>query len=274
MRPLADVQQAFAQAVFSGADVDLAFEAGPIAPEEALRVHRNTVMGALVGALRLTYPTVDRLVGEAFFDQAAVAFAEGQPPSSARLATYGEGFAEFLQSYAPASGLPYLADVARLDTAIDTATLGPGDAVRTRFPLDDNVSVSLAEGLRVLALIYPADLIKEALDADDDIALGAIDLQPNARWLVVWRVQRQIVVKLVSPAAGAFLRALLSGTPVNRALAAAATQSSLEATTRDIQSDVFAASFCHVETHSGSNSHDHDFAKADLGTRICLRTSQ
>jgi len=251
MRPLAEVQQAFARAIYLGADANLAFEAGPIAPEEALRVHRNTVMGALVGALRLTYPTVDRLVGEAFFDQAAVAFAENQPPSNARLANYGGEFPGFLQSYVPASGLAYLADVARLDAAIDTATLGPGDSVRITFPLDDNVSISLPEGLRVLALTYPVDLIKDALDADDDTALGAIDLLPNGRWLVLWRIERKIVVKLVSPEAGMFLRMFLGWTPASRALAAAAAYSSIDAATQEIQRDVFTASFCQVETHTG-----------------------
>jgi hypothetical protein len=250
MRSLADVQQVFANAIVSGAAADIAFLPGPISCKQALRVHRNTVMGTLVGVLRLTYPTVGRLVGEEFFDQAAMAFADGQPPSNARLASYGVGFPDFLQSYAPAAALSYLADVARLDLAIDRATLGPGDVARTRFSLDDNVSVSLPEGLCVLSLSYPADLIKDALDADDDKALGMIDLHPAARWLVVWRVERRIIVKPVGPAAGAFLQALLRGTPANRALAATNAHAPPEAGTLEIQRDIFAASFCRVESHT------------------------
>jgi hypothetical protein len=250
MLSLADVQHALAHAIVSGTATGVAFLPGPIAREEALRVHRNTVMGALVGALRLTYPTVDRLVGEEFFDQAAAQFAQQQPPSDARLATYGAGFADFLQSYTPAASLSYLADVARMDLAIDRAALGPGDDARKRFGLDNNVSVDLPEGLCVLALNHPADLIKDALDTDDDRALGTIDLRPAARWLVVWRIERRIIVKPVGPAAGVFLRALLGGAPANRALAAAAAHAPLEAATLEIQRDVFAASFCRVETHS------------------------
>ncbi len=247
MRSLADVQREFARAIFSRAEIGAAFAPGSISSEEALRVHRNTVIGALVGALRLTYPTIDRLVGEAFFDQAAAAFAERQPPFPPPVSPrYGEGFADFLLSYGPAASLSYLPDVARLDLAIDRATLGPGDGVRTRHAIDDNVSMSLPEGLRVLSLNHPADTIKDALDADDDNALKMIDLQPKARWLVVWRVERQILVKPIGAAAGAFLQALLSGTPANRALAAAAALSSLDAATQEIQSDVFAASFCHI----------------------------
>ena len=56
----------------------------------ALQVHRNTIIGALVHALRLTYSSVDAVVGEAFFDQTAAAFAEHKPPTTARLLTVDE----------------------------------------------------------------------------------------------------------------------------------------------------------------------------------------
>jgi hypothetical protein len=45
-----------------------------------LRVHRNTVLGALSNALRSSFKSVERLVGEAFFDRMAVAYARANPP--------------------------------------------------------------------------------------------------------------------------------------------------------------------------------------------------
>ena len=74
--PLAEMQRDFAQAVLTGQTSGQAFAPGAVSADAALRIHRNTVMGALTGALRLTYPTVDALVGESFFDQAAAAFAQ------------------------------------------------------------------------------------------------------------------------------------------------------------------------------------------------------
>ena len=128
--------------------------------------------------------------------------------------------------------------------------------------------------LSVLCLNYPADLIKDALGGDDDVALGTIDLQASPRWLLVWRVERRIMVKHVAPAAGAFLQALLSGRPANQALAAAVSQSSFEVATEEIQRDVFAASFCRDHnTYSRSNSCEHNSPEADLGTRKCIGTS-
>jgi hypothetical protein len=248
--PLADLQAAFARSLFSGDDTDLAFASGPVSAEQALRVHRNTVMGALAGALRLTYPTVDRLVGEIFFDQAAMAFVQACPPANARLSDYGAAFPEFLRSYAPAAGLPYLPDVARLDAAIDAASHGPGDDRRLSLPLDDTVSLSLPAGLRLIDLTHPADLIKDALDADDDIALGAIDLQQQ-RWLVIWRSHRNIIVKPLGQAAAQFLRMFLDGIPAGRAMAAAAAHTTMDAAAQQIQRDVFAASFCQIQPHTG-----------------------
>src|SRR6202000_1958685 len=78
-----------------------------------------TALHGLVNALRLSCPTVDALVGEAFFDQAAQAFVQDHPPASAWLTGYGASFADFLDAYEPARDLPYLADVARFDFAIE-----------------------------------------------------------------------------------------------------------------------------------------------------------
>lgn len=248
MRSLGDMQKEFARALMGGFAADIEFMSGPISSQEALLVHRNTVMGALVGALRLTYPTVDDLVGEEFFNQAALKYVERQPPSHACLSTWGQTFAEFLQTYELAASLPYLADVARLDLAVDQAALGPAQSAQLRIVLDDNVSMDIPEGLRVLCLNYPVDLIKAALGADDDIALGKIDLQASPRWLLVWRVERQIMVKQLAPAAGVFLQMILSGKSADQALAAAVSQSSWQIATEQIQRDVFAASFCRIAT--------------------------
>jgi hypothetical protein len=248
MPSLAEMQRQFTDAILDGVTTDIAFAAGPVSPQDALAVHRNTVLGALVGALRLVYPSVDRLVGEVFFDQMAAEFALTRPPSGACLADYGAGFAEFLETYEPVAALGYLPDVARLELAIDRAASGAGDDTRRRFALDNNVWLELPQGLCLLSLACSADLIKDALDAGDDNALAAIDLGAGARWLVVWRKDRAAAVKPVGHASGRFLRALLDGAPAARALAAASADMPPQDAAREIQQDIFAASFCHVTT--------------------------
>jgi hypothetical protein len=84
-------------------------------PAQRFAVYRNNVAVALIDALADTYPVVQELVGEAFFRAMAREFALARPPVSPVMAHYGEGFAEFVEGFAPAATLPYLADLARLE---------------------------------------------------------------------------------------------------------------------------------------------------------------
>lgn len=107
---LADFQNRFAEALLGGdgADASLAVQPG-------FAVHRNTVMKGWVDALEANYPSVLRLVGDAFFRTAALAHARMNPTSDPRLWCHGEGYADFLAAYEPACALTYLPGVARLD---------------------------------------------------------------------------------------------------------------------------------------------------------------
>jgi len=109
MSALASFQRDFAGALFD--------EASSFAPagHPAFAVYRNTVMRACLDALEANFPAVLCLVGRDWFRAAAAVHVADAPPRDARLATYGEAFSRFLADFEPASALPYLADVARLD---------------------------------------------------------------------------------------------------------------------------------------------------------------
>src|SRR5262249_46856368 len=76
-----------------------------LVPADRLTIYRNTSRSALTNALRLNFPAVQRLVGEDFFTAAADTFITREPPQTARLDLYGQGFPEFLQSFEPAAAL-------------------------------------------------------------------------------------------------------------------------------------------------------------------------
>lgn len=84
-------------------------------PRQRFDVYRNNVVVSLVESLVQTFPVVHQLVGDDFFRAMGREFVRAQPPRSALLAHYGEGFAEFVRGFAPAASLPYLADMARLE---------------------------------------------------------------------------------------------------------------------------------------------------------------
>jgi hypothetical protein len=78
-------------------------------------VHRNSVLHSLITALAEGFPSVLKLVGEPFFTAIALHAVRASPPSHPVLLAYGAEFPAFLQGFPPLAGLPYLADVARLD---------------------------------------------------------------------------------------------------------------------------------------------------------------
>lgn len=80
-------------------------------------VYRNNVAAGLVRALESRFPVVARLVGEEFFRGMAHLYVTSDLPRSPILFRYGSGFPDFIEGFAPAAGLPYLADVARLELA-------------------------------------------------------------------------------------------------------------------------------------------------------------
>ena len=96
MPSLLDVQRGFRTAVLA-ADASLPpslINGGTVSAAARLGVYRNNVIGNLTRALRLSFPAVDRLVGEDFFAAAAQRFIEASPPHAADLNQYGEDFAE------------------------------------------------------------------------------------------------------------------------------------------------------------------------------------
>jgi len=78
-------------------------------------VYRNTVLKGCIDALQANYRTVCQLVGEDWFRAAAGVYARLHPPCDGLLMDYGAGFSDFLSGFAPATELPYLPAVARLD---------------------------------------------------------------------------------------------------------------------------------------------------------------
>ncbi|QLG91665.1 putative DNA-binding domain-containing protein [Pseudomonas yamanorum] len=84
-------------------------------PASRFAVYRNNVHSSLINALATSYPVTLQLVGEAFFQAMAGLYVQAFAPGSPLINEYGGDFADFIQGFAPAASVPYLADVARLE---------------------------------------------------------------------------------------------------------------------------------------------------------------
>ncbi|PIB58727.1 DNA-binding domain-containing protein [Pseudomonas sp. 2995-1] len=84
-------------------------------PASRFAVYRNNVHSSLINALASAYPVTVQLVGDEFFRAMVGVYVQAHPPTSPLISDYGSTFADFIEGFDPASSVPYLADVARLE---------------------------------------------------------------------------------------------------------------------------------------------------------------
>jgi len=227
MPALREVQDAVRRSLVDGEDrLAAGYIVGDgLAPERRLAVYRNTFLGNLASALRLSYPAVHRLVGADFFEGAALRFAGEQPPRSGYLDEYGGAFPDFLARYPPAALLAYLPDVARLEWAVNRALHAPDveplDVTRLAAvdaSVHDRVRFIAHPSVSLLGADYPVDAIWRAVLARDDAALAAIDVAAGPVQLLVQRKVMGVDVTRLDRHAWNFACALCAGEPLGAAL--------------------------------------------------------
>jgi hypothetical protein len=202
MSGLPELQRAFTRYLASppGPDVPavLLDQLPPDVPWRAKRfaVYKNNVYARLVDALRDTFPAVERLVGEEFFRYAAVEYVASAPARSPTLLTYGEGFAAFLSRFPPASTIPYLADVARLEflylEAYHSADADPVDYADLIHE-GEAARLILHPSARFMTSPFQVSRIWE-LNRNAE-PFDALELPKTSEHLLVIRPQRQVEVR-------------------------------------------------------------------------------
>lgn len=184
----------------------------PCSPGHA--VYRRSVLENRIGALAAAYPVVRRLVGEAFFREAAACHARDCPPASGDLGEFGDRMPAFLAAYPHAASLPYLGDVARLEWAVHEslraadggaldyaalAALEPGQYAALRF--------ALAPSVRLVASAHAIHALWQANQPERDGSARHDDPQR----VLVWRQDGAVQVSVVHDAEWTFLQCLARG---------------------------------------------------------------
>jgi hypothetical protein len=218
MLALRDLQSAFAD-LLAGRDRDdlRAVVQGDRIPAAArLAIYRHHLSHSLTSALAATFPTVESLVGADFFVLLAGDFVGRSLPTQPVLSEYGAGLPTFLADYAPASGLPYLADVARLDWALNVAFHA---APSRRLTVEDlsavaaerlpSHGVTLPAGACLIDSLFPIDRIWQVSQPGVDEATVDLEAGP-CRLLVLPGSPGSFFVGL-SDAEADFLAALSAG---------------------------------------------------------------
>jgi hypothetical protein len=222
MSTLATRQREFARSLLDEAPADA-----------GVAVYRASVAANFSAALAATYPVVRRLVGEAFFAEAARRFALSHASASGDLNEYGAGFPAFLAAYPHASALEYLPDVARLEWACHECESAP-DAAAFDFEALARIEPSRYAGLRLVLhpsvrLIESAHAIAAIHEANAPGRDGAPDRLEGPDFVVVGRVDGRAIASCVAErewrllgriAGGDTLEAALGGEALGETIAA------------------------------------------------------
>ncbi len=195
-------------------------------------VYRNNVAVSLSEALEAAFPVIRKLVGSENFKILAGSFLRQHPPSSPLMMFYGSEMPGFLSRFGPTSATAYLPDVARLELAI-----------RESYHAEDSVPADPA----ALQSLSPEDLMRTRLGLAPSLRLVRSDWPVHAIWtfntepgapkprmaaedVIVLRPDLDPIPHLLPTGGGAFIAALLSGSPLGPALEAVSNADDFELT--------------------------------------------
>jgi hypothetical protein len=194
-------------------------------PAARFALYRNNVLSSLVDALAASYPVVSQLVGDEFFRAMAQLYVQQTPPRSPLLVHYGDDFSDFVETFAPASSLPYLADVARLEVlrvkAYHAADCAPVALAQLAAAL---AAPEHLQGLRVqlqpalAVLCSPYALVSLWAAHQGELAIGAV-MPFQAEQALILRPQLDVSVQAISLGCADFIRSLQQGLALGEAAA-------------------------------------------------------
>lgn len=191
-------------------------------PHPRFSVYRNNVVSALINALRVRYPVIEQLVGPAFFTEMAGQFTRCNRPRSPMLIGYGEDFPDFVRGFQPSSPVPYLSDVARLESlwwcayhAADMAPLQSGSFAAVAPDAWADMRFMFHPSTALLASRFAIASIWEAHHGGPPMPMISTN---EAQCVLVARPFAQVELRRISAQAHDFLTALHGGATLGDAV--------------------------------------------------------
>lgn len=253
MSTLLELQIQLRQAVLGGDTIELvtAIHGDGLDPAVRVGIYRNHAFATLGASLQGNFPVVCRLVDKRFFAYATHEYLREHPPHSRCLVEYGADFADFLAAFAPCEALPYLADVARFEWALNIAGTVREVAPLSRqalaaVPADEAayLALRLQPSLRYLDSPWPIDIIWQANQQNE---VPAVDLASGGTSLEIRHVGDGVGWQRLDPATFAFRTALADGLMLAAAMAAATHRDpafDLAAAVQQVSAEGLAVAYC------------------------------
>jgi hypothetical protein len=227
MLPLRDLQTRFLRSLaaapgpsapqdFDPALLVLVEGGGALGPAGRLNVYAQMYWARLVDVLHDDFPRVAAILGADRFTALACAYLTRHPSIRPSVRWLGADFADFLAGHGPVEGLPFLADLARLEwtrlAVFDAADLAPLRVEELRVVPPSawpSLTFHPVPALRVLHLAWPV----HELWAADDPTVAATAVRPAQTVLRVWRDGFDVYQTRVDTVEHVALKRLLAGAP-------------------------------------------------------------
>jgi hypothetical protein len=223
MLNLPHYQSAIFDAHFTGNNIDAVKLIVPngLSGAQRLNIYRNNTFITLTEALSATFPVINKLVGDDFFKYMAGVFINEFPPTQGPLFEYGEDLHEFLNQFQPASSLPYIADVASLEWAIncsyhasDSVPLQPQELALIADNEIGQLRLDIHPTCWIVTSEFPIDQIWYGNQLGG--SLDNIDLKHKAT-ILVNRPEQTVKINIINPAYACFLKSLNLGKSIEEA---------------------------------------------------------
>ncbi|MFT6387839.1 MAG: hypothetical protein ACJAUP_001211 [Cellvibrionaceae bacterium] len=224
-------QAAFVESLFNGFSEPLisSLMMRPDTRQQArFAVYQNNVFYSLRTALADLYPTIKTLVGEAFFNGTADAYIRIHPPKQASMVYFGLHFSEFLSHFEHTRDMPYLVDIALLELAhhqayhaADIDILDKVFFASIEPSVFEHSGVKFHPSLQIVSSAFPIFTIwqsnqTEAPSSSSENSSAKINLD-EPQWLIVVRLDYEVLVFNVDYGTYLFYHYLFNGKPINNA---------------------------------------------------------
>jgi len=201
-------------------------KAGPRA-----RVYRNSSLLAASDALKSNYSATAAIMGDEFFGAMARAFVDANRTQSRTLVGYGAELPDFIAAAQGEHGLPWLADMARLDRAWLAAHLAADDAALApdafaQMAQDEAVLMAARLALGPSVALVQGDWQVFELWAAirrDNVPEIQQELAQVPQTVLIWRRAGEVNYRLLSLGEAAFLSAVKIHSPLEQAAEAGLT---------------------------------------------------
>ncbi len=175
------------------------FEEKHIPLAKRLKVYRNNIVGSLSEVIIASFPIIENLVGKEFMENMARHYVIQNPPTEGCLNQYGTTLPNFIKTFEPAKSLPYLADIARLEIAMNDAyyakdheTLTAEDFGKILPEHLPETIIKIGSSVQLITFDYPVTTIRDYCLSDDQEQ--TLDISTGEEILLIHRPELEVFI--------------------------------------------------------------------------------